>query len=156
MAFFRAGLPLECGIAFSSQGNGDSSMTVWVVSGLFVLTYLGMAAGGIRGLEYLQQRVDSGDYRVAFSLFPVSIQQLFDIADTGNVMPPKSTWFEPKLRDGILQLLFDHANTGGFQGSFTDADNLVILRKGLTEVARSVLGSMVRNVLITDMIRQDS
>lgn len=51
MAFFRAGLPLECGIAFSSQGNGDSSMTVWVVSGLFVLTYLGMAAGGIRGLR---------------------------------------------------------------------------------------------------------
>lgn len=63
---------------------------------------------------------------------------------------------EPKLRDGILQLLFDHANTGGFRGSFTDADNLVILRKGLKEVAQGVLGDMVRNVLITDMIRQDS
>lgn len=59
-------------------------------------------AGGIRGLEYLQQRVDSGEARVAFSLYPVSIQQLFDISDSGNVMPPKSTWFEPKLRDGLL------------------------------------------------------
>jgi uncharacterized protein (DUF1015 family) len=58
--------------------------------------------GGIRGLAHLQQRVDSGSARVAFSLYPVSIQQLFDISDTGNVMPPKSTWFEPKLRDGLL------------------------------------------------------
>ncbi len=58
--------------------------------------------GGIRGLKELQQRVDSGEMAVAFSLFPVSIQQLFDIADSGNVMPPKSTWFEPKLRDGLL------------------------------------------------------
>ncbi|MFN4128630.1 MAG: flagellar basal body-associated FliL family protein [Paracoccaceae bacterium] len=63
---------------------------------------------------------------------------------------------EPKLRDGILQLLFDHANTGGFRGSFTDADNLVILRNGLKEVARGVLGDTVKNVLITDLIRQDS
>ncbi|RGP35514.1 flagellar basal body-associated protein FliL [Pseudotabrizicola alkalilacus] len=63
---------------------------------------------------------------------------------------------EPKLRDGILQLLFDHANTGGFRGSFTDADNLVILRRGLKEVAQRVLGDMVKDVLITDMIRQDS
>ena len=63
---------------------------------------------------------------------------------------------EPKLRDVILQLLFDHANTGGFRGSFTDADNLVILRRGLTEVARGVLGDTVRSVLITDIIRQDS
>jgi uncharacterized protein (DUF1015 family) len=58
--------------------------------------------GGIRGLEELEKRVDSGDMVLAISLFPVSIQQLFDIADTGNVMPPKSTWFEPKLRDGLL------------------------------------------------------
>lgn len=58
--------------------------------------------GGIRGLEALEQRVDSGEMALAFSLFPVSIQQLFDIADSGNVMPPKSTWFEPKLRDGLL------------------------------------------------------
>ena len=58
--------------------------------------------GGIRGMGALQQRVDSGDMAVAFSIYPVSIQQLFDIADSGNVMPPKSTWFEPKLRDGLV------------------------------------------------------
>ncbi len=58
--------------------------------------------GGIRGLEALQARVDSGEMKIAFSLFPVTINQLFDIADSGNVMPPKSTWFEPKLRDGLL------------------------------------------------------
>jgi len=58
--------------------------------------------GGIRGLEELEKRVDSGEMGVAISLHPVSIQQLFDIADSGNVMPPKSTWFEPKLRDGLL------------------------------------------------------
>ncbi len=62
--------------------------------------------GGIRGLPELEKRVDSGDMKVAFSLHPVSIQQLFDIADSGNVMPPKSTWFEPKLRDGLLTHLF--------------------------------------------------
>jgi uncharacterized protein (DUF1015 family) len=58
--------------------------------------------GGIRGLGELEKRVNSGEVKVAFSLHPVSIQQLFDIADSGNVMPPKSTWFEPKLRDGLL------------------------------------------------------
>jgi len=58
--------------------------------------------GGIRGLGELEKRVDSGEMAVAFSLYAVSIQQLFDIADSGNVMPPKSTWFEPKLRDGLL------------------------------------------------------
>jgi uncharacterized protein (DUF1015 family) len=58
--------------------------------------------GGIRGLTELEKRVDSGEMELAISLHPVSIQQLFDIADSGNVMPPKSTWFEPKLRDGLL------------------------------------------------------
>jgi uncharacterized protein (DUF1015 family) len=58
--------------------------------------------GGIRGLGELEKRVNSGEMKVAFSLYPVSINQLFDIADSGNVMPPKSTWFEPKLRDGLL------------------------------------------------------
>jgi uncharacterized protein (DUF1015 family) len=58
--------------------------------------------GGIRGLEALENRVDSGEMALAISLYPVSIQQLFDISDSGNVMPPKSTWFEPKLRDGLL------------------------------------------------------
>lgn len=58
--------------------------------------------GGIRGLAELEKRVDSGEMAAAFSLYPVSIDQLFNIADSGNVMPPKSTWFEPKLRDGLL------------------------------------------------------
>ncbi len=58
--------------------------------------------GGIRGLAELEKRVNSGEMKIAFSLYPVSIPQLFDIADSGNVMPPKSTWFEPKLRDGLL------------------------------------------------------
>lgn len=58
--------------------------------------------GGIRGLRELEKRVDSGEMAMAVSLHPVSIEQLFDIADSGNVMPPKSTWFEPKLRDGLL------------------------------------------------------
>ncbi len=65
--------------------------------------------GGIRGLNELEKRVDSGEMAVAFSLYPVSIQQLFDIADSGNVMPPKSTWFEPKLRDGLLTHLITDA-----------------------------------------------
>ena len=58
--------------------------------------------GGIRGLKELEKRVDSGLMKVAFSLYPVSMDQLFDIADSGEIMPPKSTWFEPKLRDGLL------------------------------------------------------
>jgi uncharacterized protein (DUF1015 family) len=64
--------------------------------------------GGIRGLAELEKRVTSGEMVAAFSLYPVSIEQLFDIADSGNVMPPKSTWFEPKLRDGLLtHLIYD-------------------------------------------------
>jgi uncharacterized protein (DUF1015 family) len=58
--------------------------------------------GGIRGLAELERRVNSGDMAIAFSLFPVTTEQLFAIADSGQVMPPKSTWFEPKLRDGLL------------------------------------------------------
>ena len=58
--------------------------------------------GGIRGLEELEKRVNSGEMELAISLYPVSIEQLFTVADSGNVMPPKSTWFEPKLRDGLL------------------------------------------------------
>ncbi len=57
--------------------------------------------GGIRGLGELKKRVDSGEMKVAFALYPVSMKQLIDIADTGNIMPPKTTWFEPKLRSGL-------------------------------------------------------
>lgn len=58
--------------------------------------------GGIRGLGELKKRVDSGEMKVAFALYPVSMDQLISIADTGNIMPPKSTWFEPKLRSGLV------------------------------------------------------
>lgn len=58
--------------------------------------------GGIRGLGELEDRVNSKEWEIAFSLYPITIQQLFDIADSNNIMPPKSTWFEPKLRDGLL------------------------------------------------------
>ncbi len=58
--------------------------------------------GGIRGLEELQKRVDSGEMAVAFALYPVSMKQLIDIADSGQIMPPKTTWFEPKLRSGLV------------------------------------------------------
>jgi uncharacterized protein (DUF1015 family) len=58
--------------------------------------------GGIRGLDELKKRVDSGEMKVAFALYPVSMKQLITIADTGNIMPPKTTWFEPKLRSGLV------------------------------------------------------
>jgi flagellar FliL protein len=63
---------------------------------------------------------------------------------------------EPKLRDVFLQVLFDHANVGGFSGSFTDGSNLIVLRTSLKEAAALVLGTSVRDVLITDIARQDS
>jgi uncharacterized protein (DUF1015 family) len=63
--------------------------------------------GGIRGLGELSKRVDSGEMAVAFALYPVSMKQLIDIADTGNIMPPKTTWFEPKLRSGLVVHLLD-------------------------------------------------
>jgi len=58
--------------------------------------------GGIRGLGELKRRVDSGEMKMALALYPVSMKQLMDIADTGNIMPPKTTWFEPKLRSGLV------------------------------------------------------
>ena len=58
--------------------------------------------GGLRGLGELKRRVDSGEMRAALALYPVSMQQIMDIADSGNIMPPKATWFEPKLRSGLI------------------------------------------------------
>jgi uncharacterized protein (DUF1015 family) len=58
--------------------------------------------GGIRGLDELSRRVDSGEMQMALALYPVTMQQLIRIADTGNIMPPKTTWFEPKLRSGLI------------------------------------------------------
>ncbi len=58
--------------------------------------------GGIRGIKELEKRVDSGEMKIAFSMYPTSIKELMDVADSGNIMPPKSTWFEPKLRSGLF------------------------------------------------------
>ncbi len=63
---------------------------------------------------------------------------------------------EPKLRDGFLQVLFDHANAGGFKGAFTDANNMTILRHALLEAAQKIMGPLVSDVLIADIIRQDT
>jgi uncharacterized protein (DUF1015 family) len=66
--------------------------------------------GGIRGVEELSKRVDGGDWAIAFSLFPTSMEGLMAVAESGQVMPPKSTWFEPKLADGVVSLVFDTSN----------------------------------------------
>jgi uncharacterized protein (DUF1015 family) len=62
--------------------------------------------GGSRGTGFLEEAVSSGRAAVAFSLFPVSVDELMSISDAGGIMPPKSTWFEPKLRDGLLSHVF--------------------------------------------------
>ena len=86
-------------------------LDVTILSGLVLDKLLGIKdlrtdkridfVGGIRGLGELASRVDSGEMKVAFALYPVSMKQLTDIADSGNIMPPKTTWFEPKLRSGL-------------------------------------------------------
>ena len=101
----------------AKEGTYDDSdpigvLDVTILSNLVLDKILGIAdlrtskridfVGGIRGLGELQQRVDSGEMKVAFALYPVSMQQLIDIANTGNIMPPKTTWFEPKLRSGVV------------------------------------------------------
>ena len=58
--------------------------------------------GGLRGLDELKRRVDSGEMRMALALYPVTMKQIMDIADSGKIMPPKATWFEPKLRSGLV------------------------------------------------------
>jgi uncharacterized protein (DUF1015 family) len=63
--------------------------------------------GGIRGLGELEKRVDSGEMAVAFSMFPTSMEDLMAVADANEVMPPKSTWFEPKLADGLISHVLD-------------------------------------------------
>lgn len=63
---------------------------------------------------------------------------------------------EPRLRDSLLQVMFDHANAGGFDGVFTESGNMAVLRRGLLEVSRDALGAQVRDVLITDLVRQDA
>ena len=63
--------------------------------------------GGIRGLAELQKRVDSGEMAAAFSLYPTTMEDLMAVADAGQIMPPKSTWFEPKLADGMVSHVLD-------------------------------------------------
>ncbi|MBT3966739.1 MAG: DUF1015 family protein, partial [Gammaproteobacteria bacterium] len=63
--------------------------------------------GGMRGLGELEKRVDSGEMAVAFSLYPTTMEALMDVADANEVMPPKSTWFEPKLADGLVSHVLD-------------------------------------------------
>jgi uncharacterized protein (DUF1015 family) len=101
----------------ANQGSFDAthpieSLDVSILSRLVLEKNLGIMdqrtdhridfVGGIRGLGELQKRVDSGEMKLSFSLYPVTMDQLFAVADSGEVMPPKSTWFEPKLRDGLL------------------------------------------------------
>ncbi len=100
----------------TKEGRYDDSdpigvLDVTVLSGLVLDKILGIKdlrtdkridfVGGLRGLGELARRVDSGEMAVAFALYPVSMKQLVDIADSGNIMPPKTTWFEPKLRSGL-------------------------------------------------------
>lgn len=87
-------------------------LDVTISSGLILRDILGITdlrsdkridfVGGIRGLGELKRRVDSGEMAMALALYPVTMQQIIDIADTGNIMPPKTTWFEPKLRSGLV------------------------------------------------------
>ena len=101
----------------ASEGTYDDNdpigvLDVTISSNLILRDILGITdlrtdkridfVGGIRGLEELKRRVDSGEMKIALALYPVSMKQLMDIADTGNIMPPKTTWFEPKLRSGLI------------------------------------------------------
>ncbi len=95
-----------------NEDDPIASLDISVLSDLVIAPILGIAdqrtddridfVGGIRGLGELERRVDSGEMAVAFAIYPVSIGQLMDVADSGQVMPPKSTWFEPKLRSGLV------------------------------------------------------
>ncbi len=97
---------------FYNDSDPIATLDVTVLSNHVLDTILGIEdlrttqrcdfVGGIRGLSELKRRVDAGEHEVAFALFPVSMQQLIDIADSGNIMPPKTTWFEPKLRSGLV------------------------------------------------------
>lgn len=101
----------------AKQGNYNDNdpigvLDVTILSNLVLDPILGITdlrtskridfVGGIRGLGALKSRVDSGEMKAAFALYPVSMKQLIDIADSGNIMPPKTTWFEPKLRSGLV------------------------------------------------------
>jgi uncharacterized protein (DUF1015 family) len=102
------------GLSWTPAADGDpvSRLDVSVLLNRLLAPVLGIDdprssqridfVGGIRGTGELVKRVDRGEAAVAFSMFPVTVQQLMDIADAGQIMPPKSTWFEPKLRSGLF------------------------------------------------------
>ena len=81
-----------CAACMASCSISTKTMSVW---------------GGIRGMKELERRVNSGSAAVAFAMFPTTLDQLMAIADAGEIMPPKSTWFEPKLRSGLVVHPFD-------------------------------------------------
>ena len=105
-------------LSFQSQKNADviDSLDVSVLQNKILSPVLGIKdpktdkridfVGGIRGLSELEKRVDSGEMAVAFSMYPTSMDELMDVADANQIMPPKSTWFEPKLRSGLLVHVF--------------------------------------------------
>lgn len=145
-----------------------------------LLALAGLAAGAGGGLflrppppeaEHAAEQAPPADPEVAPEYVKLNNQFVVPIMQSGRVVsmvilslglevePGNSEAAysrEPRLRDAFLQVLFDHANAGGFQGSFTDSANLVILRRALLESATSVLGGVVRDVLISDIARQDS
>lgn len=96
----------------AEEGDPIRSLDVSISSDLILDRILGIKdlrsdkridfVGGLRGLEELQRRVDSGEMRMALALYPVSMEEIMEIADSGNIMPPKATWFEPKLRSGLV------------------------------------------------------
>ena len=100
-----------------NEGDAVASMDVSILQDNLLSPVLGVRnprtdqrihfVGGIRGVEELERVVDSGEYQVAFSLFPTSIEELMSLADQDKIMPPKSTWFEPKLRSGLFVHLLD-------------------------------------------------
>jgi uncharacterized protein (DUF1015 family) len=98
--------------AFVPAGDPVARLDVSLLQDNLVAPLLGIAdprrdkridfVGGIRGLDELEKRVNAREMRLAFSFYPTTLDQLMAVADAGQVMPPKSTWFEPKLRDGLL------------------------------------------------------
>lgn len=102
---------------FMASGDSVHSLDVWMLHHNLIGPVLNITdprrddridfVGGIRGLGELEKRVDSGEMAVAFSLFPTGLNELMAVADAGKVMPPKSTWFEPKLADGLVSYVLD-------------------------------------------------